>query len=374
MPKYIGKEFQYDDKSINDIHYEFYVVDDQNCVSAIDTITFDKVDGPLQVVNRNDTVGACSTTFSFEIAGGTSPYVVMVDTAVVADSIGFYERITVSLEGGDHNVFVLDANGCELEYNFHLEYGTTIYDTVVIYEGDTAHYTSNGLDTMLVGGDYEFKLANDSTDCATGLYVTVTELEKIAPVLVGKTPTDTLVDNHPVFVLTFNTGVSAGDGGNLYVIAPDSTVALTIPVSGGVFADSTLTLDYDWTTLGTLDLNTTYTVQVDSGAIMGQGYVWEGLMDDSWEFTTGDSIKTGIENPWETADFRVYPNPFNSFIRVDNYDKLSRVVISNIAGQRVLDIENPTYEIRTGNLVTGVYVVTLIKDNEIVKSERIIKR
>ena len=76
----------------------------------------------------------------------------------------------------------------------------------------------------------------------------------------------------------------------------------------------------------------------------------------------------------ETVDFKVYPNPFTNFIRIDNADKLSRVVVSNIAGQRVLDIENPTHEIRTGNLVTGVYVVTLISNDEIVKSERIIKR
>jgi len=82
----------------------------------------------------------------------------------------------------------------------------------------------------------------------------------------------------------------------------------------------------------------------------------------------------GIEPPFVAEDFKVYPNPFNDYIKVDNYDKLSRVVITNIAGQRVLDIEYPSYEIRTGNLVTGVYVVTLIKDNSIVKSERIIKR
>jgi len=260
-------------------------------------------------------------------------------------------------------------------YNFQLEYGTTIYDTVVIYEGDTAHYTSNGLDTMLVGGDYEFKLTEEGTDCATGLFVNVTELEKIAPVLLGKTPTDTIETNHPEngFVLTFSTGVSLGDGGNLYVIAPDSTVTLTIPLTAEMFSDSTLTVDYDYTVVGSLDLNTTYTVNVDSAAVMGQGIVWEGLMDGSWTFTTGDSIPTKIDE-FETADFKVYPNPFTSYIKIDNYEKLSRVIISNIAGQRVLDIESPTYEIRTGNLVTGVYVVTLIKDNEIVKSERIIKR
>ena len=135
---------------------------------------------------------------------------------------------------------------------------------------------------------------------------------------------------------------------------------------------NTITVDYDYTVVGMLELNTTYVVAVDSGVVMGDGLAWDGNTG-VWEFTTGDDYPTGIA-PVEALDFKVYPNPFDNFIRIDNYDKLDRVIVSNIAGQRILDIESPTYEIRTGNLVTGVYVVTLIADDEIVKSERIIKR
>ncbi len=72
--------------------------------------------------------------------------------------------------------------------------------------------------------------------------------------------------------------------------------------------------------------------------------------------------------------FKVYPNPFNDQITIDNNDKLTRVVISNIAGQRVIDIEYPTREIRTANLVSGIYVISLYTENGIAKTERMIKR
>ncbi len=74
------------------------------------------------------------------------------------------------------------------------------------------------------------------------------------------------------------------------------------------------------------------------------------------------------------AEFKVYPNPFNDRIYIDNNDKLTRVVISNIAGQRVLDMEYPTREIRTANLVSGVYVVSMFTENGLAKTERIVKR
>lgn len=72
--------------------------------------------------------------------------------------------------------------------------------------------------------------------------------------------------------------------------------------------------------------------------------------------------------------FKVYPNPFNDKIYIDNNDKLVRVVISNIAGQRVIDVEYPEREIRTGTLVSGVYLVNLFTEKGLAKTERIVKR
>ncbi len=74
------------------------------------------------------------------------------------------------------------------------------------------------------------------------------------------------------------------------------------------------------------------------------------------------------------VEFKVYPNPFNESINIVNSDKLTRVVISNVAGQRVMDIEYPNKEIRTANLVSGVYIISMYTENGIAKSERIVKR
>jgi hypothetical protein len=76
----------------------------------------------------------------------------------------------------------------------------------------------------------------------------------------------------------------------------------------------------------------------------------------------------------DAIEFKVYPNPFNNELNIDNYDKLTRVTLTNIAGQRVIDVQYPERVIRTANLVSGVYVVTLFNENGIVKSERIVKR
>jgi len=79
-------------------------------------------------------------------------------------------------------------------------------------------------------------------------------------------------------------------------------------------------------------------------------------------------------DPVASVEFKVYPNPFNERIYIDNFDKLTRVVINNIAGQRVMDIEYPEREIRTANLVSGVYLISLMTEEGIVKTERIVKR
>jgi hypothetical protein len=86
-----------------------------------------------------------------------------------------------------------------------------------------------------------------------------------------------------------------------------------------------------------------------------------------------DLTATNVE-PVPTVEFKVYPNPFNDHIKIDNNDKLTRVVISNIAGQRIKDVEYPSHEIRTANLVSGVYLVSLFTEDGLVKTERIVKR
>ncbi|HZH71221.1 MAG TPA: Ig-like domain-containing protein, partial [Mariniphaga sp.] len=73
-------------------------------------------------------------------------------------------------------------------------------------------------------------------------------------------------------------------------------------------------------------------------------------------------------------DLYVYPNPFRGNIKLNNHDKIDRLIISNIAGQRVLDVSYPNAEINTSHLVSGVYIISLFKDEQLVKTNRIVKQ
>lgn len=87
-----------------------------------------------------------------------------------------------------------------------------------------------------------------------------------------------------------------------------------------------------------------------------------------------DVTETTDVKPIPTAEFKVYPNPFNNIINIDNHDKLTRAIVTNIAGQRVLDVEYPDHVISTSNLRSGVYVISLYTEDGMAKSVRIVKR
>ena len=103
-------------------------------------------------------------------------------------------------------------------------------------------------------------------------------------------------------------------------------------------------------------------------------------MDDAYtveprdEDDVVDNTLTPNNDITSSIKFKVYPNPFNDRIIIDNNDKLTRIVVSNIAGQRVIDIEYPSHEIRTANLVSGVYVISMFTEDGIAKTERMVKR
>ncbi|WP_297092432.1 T9SS type A sorting domain-containing protein [uncultured Draconibacterium sp.] len=371
--------FKFDNESDDDQHYEVYVVDSMGCESAKDSVTFDQViSDELTVTVVAGDVDGCGTEVTITPAGGVAPYTVMVGDEVITDDM-------VVLGGGMHYITVYDAHECAAMDTITLEYPMSMDTTLVTYTGEAVQfvYAEAMLDTMLYAGDYTFIYNMDSV-CTAEINVTVDEKDRSMPDLVSVSPVDTLEDNHPTFVITFDGPIAFNDSvtGNLTVTVKDSTEEyLTIPITSTMVdpVAGTITVTYEVAEgeLG-LDKNTTYTVAVDSGVVVGDGLTWDGdvagELGEEWMFTTGPDWATGVEPGFETLEFAVYPNPFNDFIRIDNADKLDRVVVSNIAGQRILDIEYPSYEIRTGNLVTGVYVVTLIADDEIVKSERIIKR
>ena len=206
--------------------------------------------------------------------------------------------------------------------------------------------------------------------------------DMVAPVVVELSPDEeTLEDNHPVFIMTFDENVQLTEtGGSIHVtLAGEETAVLDIPLTADMIVDNVITIEYEYDAeVGGLDKNADYFVTVDADAIQDMtGNAFAGISDAAeWTFTTGADFATGVEDPVDgSLEFKVYPNPFDSYVTVKNADKLSRVIITNVAGQRVKDIANPTETIQTGDLRSGLYIITLVtKDDVVAKTERIVKR
>jgi len=210
-----------------------------------------------------------------------------------------------------------------------------------------------------------------------GQTLTYTTGDFTHPQLVSWSPTDgeTMTDNHPTLKMTFNEDVMVGAGGSLTIYKLDSkTPALAIPITATMIIGKDVTITY--TTTSGLDVNTRYYVLVDGTALTDvAGNAFEGVSDPAaWTFKTGSQRITKIE-PNSSLGFKVYPNPFGEYINIDNALELSKVIVTNIAGQVVKEVVNPTNTIQLDKLQSGVYFISLYKtDNLILENFKIVKR
>jgi hypothetical protein len=197
-----------------------------------------------------------------------------------------------------------------------------------------------------------------------------------APTIVSMTPTGQQVDNHPTFVITFSEPVAFGTAGNLKVFKVGSTTpALTIPVTAAMVSGSVVTVDYVANATTGLDQHTEYYVLVDAGVVKDlAGNAGPGVTDQTaWTFTTGD-FRVGID-PNVSLEFKVFPNPFVDYVNVANANLLSKIVVTNIAGQTVKQVVNPTERIQLNELRSGVYFMSMYNMDNVVKgTTKIVKR
>jgi hypothetical protein len=329
---------------------------------------------PLVATVEVGDVVDCSTEVMVSATGGVAPYMVVVNDM---DTTSFAASTTLMLGGGMQMIDVYDSHMCLMSFDETLDYAYSLDTTFYVHPGEMAElvYEPAMLDTMLAKGSHEFYYEL-SEGCTAELLVEVIESE--GPVVVELSPRARIADNHPTFIMVFEEPVAMGDMGYLTVGAVGSTdVVLTIEITADMFHGDSVIVTYDAAEVGGLDKNTQYWVLVDSAAVQGaaDGFPWEGVQDDrAWKFTTGPNYATGIDPELSAASFTVYPNPFNDKIYIDNYDKLTRVIVTNIAGQRVLDVKYPEREIRTANLVSGVYLVSMFTESGLAKTDRIVKR
>jgi len=115
-----------------------------------------------------------------------------------------------------------------------------------------------------------------------------------------------------------------------------------------------------------------------------------------WQFDEWTGDLTGITNPQNltvsanksvTASFtqstsnvadmvaqtNVFPNPFDGILNVNNAREITSVVITNLIGQKVMELKvtgQEVIQLNTDNLVKGIYLISLSKSN----GERIVKK
>lgn len=396
----------YGDNNESDGHYNFQVKDAFGCMSEVVFETFVPVQNELKATFTVD--GTVMTITG--ITGGIAPYMLVVNGEAQGEVTG--DVVVDSLMVGENVIEIMDAHKCTAVQTATLEELTvtaapesgdamdaefqvvlTFNREVTIAEGDitggtvtpgtgtefTVTMTGNdGEEVSLVVGSTIMDLGGNAFAGATFTY---TVGDNTAPMIETYSPVDgaTLDDNHPTLEATFNENVVFNEAGNVYITKVGSTTpTLTIPVTADMVDGNMITVTYDYDAeVGGLNKNTEYYVTFDAAIVADEaGNAVEGLADDTvWNFTTGD-FATGVEDPVDgSLEFKVYPNPFDSYVKVENANELSRVIITNVAGQRVKEVVNPTETIQTGDLRSGIYVITLVtKDDVVAKTERIVKR
>ena len=84
---------------------------------------------------------------------------------------------------------------------------------------------------------------------------------------------------------------------------------------------------------------------------------------------------SGIDDG-ELANIKIFPNPVNNILFIENVSEISEVSIYNLVGQKIISVENngsDNININTSEFHQGIYLV-VIQNNESMRSVKIIKK
>jgi hypothetical protein len=79
----------------------------------------------------------------------------------------------------------------------------------------------------------------------------------------------------------------------------------------------------------------------------------------------------------QLAAVQLFPNPFSSRITVTGAGTVKEIVVSSILGQNIIYLQNnnnESFEIPTDKLSAGVYLITLIGNNNEQRVAKMVKK
>ncbi len=261
---------------------------------------------------------------------------------------------------------------------------TGFANAVTVVNGEAKQIVGSGKDyfvsiTAAEKAEVKITVSDAVVDAAgnkfAGNVSTFTVGDFTAPTLVSNVPASglTINDNHPKplsFTLSEAVKLSTA-GGSLKITKVGATTAsVTVPLTSAMISGSVVSVTY---TSG-LDKNTDYFVTVDANALEDlAGNKFAGITaSNTWTFKTGANFATPVNVV--NGSLKVYPNPFVDYVNVVTTSEMSKVVVTNIAGQVVKEVVNPSNTIQLDGLRSGVYFISIYDRDAVIGTAKIVKR
>lgn len=315
---------------------------------------------PLDVattVNKSTCPNSNDGSIYLTVNGWSHPYTYTWSTTDgngIVDGQKDQDGLTV----GTYSVIVSDVYGCEITKNLNLgsEYSSPSITLVatpsnVVTEGTAITLTASG------GSVYVFFI----DDVSQGV-------PSVSDNIVISNP----VNNTRIKAVGYNTAGCSGESNEVTLTVNPITYAVTFTVTNKTnsspIENAQITIGSDSPILtnssgvataqkanGTYSYTVTATTYYD---ITGDFTVTDANVDIPIQLTS-----TGI-NDNSLVGLNVYPNPFNTEIKFTLTDKINRVEVSNILGQKVIDINTQgANSVSTQEIPNGIYLIKFTAKN-----------
>ena len=269
----------------------------------------------------------------------------------------------------------LTADWCLYQYDWAYAYFDVCCDSTcpivkspVIYSNSTnicVNSTSNTTLCSSTSTNINYNWYGSSGPISTGSCL-VTNTQG-SYTLQSVSPTNTLVINQEVFNLGLNIPVSFSVSSNTGYSNSSSGIILFVSPPGGVFGGPGISGNtfQPWVVgNGFYSLNYTYTNPIG------------GCVTNAMQFINVTTC-TGIQEKLMQGQFIVAPNPFVNevLIHCSDLPETSEFILFNTLGQEILRkrLSNGKNLIETGVLPSGLYIYSLLSQNKLVKTGKLVK-